>query len=81
MVFIKFVIKVIDTGYGISKDGIKNLFKDFSCLHEHKNENKGGVGLGLSICKKIIQNMGGKIQVNSEIDKGTTFRIDLTALC
>ena len=57
------------------------LFKDFSSLQEHRTENQGGTGLGLSICKKIIQNMGGNVSVQSIINKGTTFRIELTTLC
>lgn len=44
------------------------------------NLNQGGTGLGLQICKKIIQKMGGKISIQSQIGVGTTFTIDLTSL-
>jgi len=46
---------VIDNGPGISEEGVKNLFYNFSKLTENENLNKGGTGLGLSICKKIIE--------------------------
>ena len=49
--FNRFSIKIIDTGEGISEEGIKNLFVDFGNLQEHQNMNVRGTGLGLSICK------------------------------
>ena len=65
MILLKYQIKIIDSGYGISKEGIKELFQDFIKLKEHSNINQGGTGLGLQICKKIIQKMGGKISISS----------------
>jgi len=44
-------IKIIDSGIGISEEGIKKLFLNFGKLQENQNRNKGGTGLGLSICK------------------------------
>ena len=49
--FINFEINIIDTGAGISKEGIKKLFVDFGKLSENSGQNKSGTGLGLSICK------------------------------
>jgi signal transduction histidine kinase len=49
--FISFEIHIIDTGNGISKEGLKKLFVNFSKLAENSSENEGGTGLGLSICK------------------------------
>jgi len=43
--------------------------------------NHRGTGLGLSICKKIINRIGGKVSVKSKKKEGTTFKIDITALC
>ena len=44
-------ISVIDTGIGISKEGLKKLFIDFGKLDESQTRNRQGTGLGLSICK------------------------------
>ena len=63
--YIEFEIKVIDRGLGISEDGLKSLFMNFQSLKEHKSMNQNGVGLGISICKQLIQKMGGKVTVQS----------------
>jgi signal transduction histidine kinase len=54
---------VIDTGIGISPNGLKKLFIDFSKLDENSKRNSQGTGLGLSICKNIIEKMGGSVNV------------------
>jgi Signal transduction histidine kinase len=56
--------------------------KDYSSLlksdaHTERNESKGGLGLGLSICKQLIKMMGGKIWAVSEPEKGSTFHFVL----
>ena len=65
--FINFELNIIDTGVGISKEGIDKLFVNFGKLSENSNQNKGGTGLGLSICKSIIEQMGGEVTCTSEI--------------
>jgi signal transduction histidine kinase len=64
-------MSIIDTGIGISKEGIDSLFIDFGKLQENSSRNKGGTGLGLSICKKIIEQMGGSVEVKSELGVGS----------
>ena len=49
--FIAIEINIIDTGLGISEEGLKHLFMNFGKLSENQEQNKGGTGLGLSICK------------------------------
>ena len=49
--YISLRLSVVDTGIGMSEEGVKNLFVDFGRLAENENRNKGGTGLGLSICK------------------------------
>ena len=49
--FINFEINILDTGIGISKEGIEKLFVNFGKLSENSSQNKSGTGLGLSICK------------------------------
>lgn len=68
-------IKFTDTGVGIPKENLKKLFTPFFTTKE-----KGkGVGLGLAVCYGIIQRHKGKIEVESEVGKGTTFTIKLSA--
>ena len=50
---------------------------DFKKLETTKGQNKNGLGLGLSICKAIVEQLGGSITVHSEVGKGTVFRINL----
>lgn len=71
----KFIIKVIDNGIGISKDDLPHLFELFYQTNKHKN--KEGNGIGLTITKQLVEVSGGKIDVESELGKGTTFTIKL----
>ena len=68
---------VKDNGIGISKETQEDLFKKFyQVMRGHRREHEG-VGLGLSICKGIITKLGGKIWVESEPDKGSTFYFEI----
>jgi PAS domain S-box-containing protein len=69
-VVLKGIVK--DTGQGIAKESLKMLFRPFSQVHSVRS-NKQGTGLGLVICKEFINLMGGDINVDSEIGKGSTF--------
>jgi PAS domain S-box-containing protein len=66
-----FVLNVEDNGLGISTHHIHKIFTMFKRLHDHVE----GTGVGLYIVKRIVENAGGKIQVESELGKGTTFKI------
>lgn len=74
-------ISVVDTGIGISKEGLKKLFIDFGKLEENQTRNRQGTGLGLSICKQIIEQMGGSVEVKSELGQGTEFNINIKTKC
>ncbi|MBT4792040.1 MAG: response regulator, partial [Halobacteriovoraceae bacterium] len=67
------VIKVIDSGIGISAKNKEKLFKDFSQADSSTTRKFGGTGLGLSICRKLAQMMGGDVFVESEEGSGSTF--------
>eukprot|EP00808_Paulinella_micropora_P004539 g43597.t1 len=64
---------VIDTGVGISPSYQKNLFVAYSQEKASQQKTTGGTGLGLVICKEIVSQMGGKIHVDSDVGKGSTF--------
>ncbi len=67
-------IAIQDTGIGINKQDIKNIFKPFFTTREK------GIGLGLSICQRIIKKHGGHLEVKSYPGQGTTFHIRLGVL-
>jgi signal transduction histidine kinase len=71
-------LEVSDTGIGISHHHLSNIFDPFMQVHKTSSENsRGGIGLGLSIVKKHVDQMIGTITVESELGKGTTFKIIL----
>ncbi|MBU1112370.1 MAG: GAF domain-containing sensor histidine kinase [Candidatus Omnitrophica bacterium] len=70
-------IKIADTGIGIPGEDLSRLFNRFSRLESSLKEGVKGTGLGLSIVKDIVEMHGGKIEVESKVDEGTTFSISL----
>jgi signal transduction histidine kinase/DNA-binding response OmpR family regulator len=70
---IKLRFEVVDTGIGIPQDRLDRLFKPFSQVDDSSARVYGGTGLGLAISKKLIELMGGEIQVSSKDGEGTTF--------
>jgi len=73
------LISVKDTGKGIAEDKLQNLFQAFDQLNVSIYHEYGGSGLGLVISKKLVELMGGKMWVESEVGKGTTFYFTITA--
>lgn len=71
------LISVTDTGSGITEEDQKLLFKKFSQVGQGYSKQVGGTGLGLYICKKIIEGMKGSIWLESTIGKGSTFYFTL----
>ncbi|MGE5375085.1 MAG: GAF domain-containing protein, partial [Bacteroidota bacterium] len=67
------LVKVIDSGPGISLEDQEKLFKAFSQVDGSATRKSGGSGLGLSICANLVQLHGGRISVNSEVGKGSSF--------
>lgn len=66
-------IDVKDSGMGIRKKDMENLFQNFTRLEEHKNRNIQGTGLGLSLTKRLVNMMHGKVLVESQYGEGSTF--------
>lgn len=75
---IKLTFWVKDTGIGIPPHLLPKLFKPFSQADASTARKYGGSGLGLSICKSLIESMGGSIQLSSDENSGTTVSFNLT---
>ena len=69
---------VKDTGVGIPPDQLQSIFESFTQVDGTSTRRFGGTGLGLSITKNLVEIMGGKMGVESELGKGSTFWFDLT---
>lgn len=70
-----FIVK--DTGIGIDKADKDKLFQSFSQVDASISRKFGGTGLGLNICKQLVELMGGKIEAEGERNKGTTFSFSI----
>lgn len=71
-------IIVEDTGIGIGQEFLPMLFEPFSQEHRRESAQTAGTGLGLSIVKRIVELAGGTIQVQSKINAGTRFTVDIS---
>lgn len=71
----KIYIEVQDTGVGMKSKDLGNLFKLFGQAKDRNNLNKNGTGLGLHICKQIVEGLGGKIKAESSLGVGTRFKM------
>lgn len=70
--------EIIDTGIGIPEEKIESVFDSFSQGSIEINRKYGGTGLGLTIVKKLIDLLGGKIELESKVGKGSSFKFDLS---
>ena len=74
---INLVFEVEDTGIGISTDAQQKIFDPFEQTKGQKTVSFGGTGLGLTISQRLVEIMGGEISVESEVGRGSTFRVTL----
>ncbi|WP_336332608.1 hybrid sensor histidine kinase/response regulator [Pseudomonas putida] len=70
-------VEVEDTGIGMARDQVRQVFRAFSQADETITRRYGGTGLGLTLCMRLTQAMGGGLKVRSELGKGSVFRFSL----
>jgi PAS domain S-box-containing protein len=71
------VVKVADSGVGIARDDLGRLFREFEQLPQAGGVRPEGTGLGLALTKRLVELHGGKVEVESELGKGSTFSVYL----
>ena len=77
---IDLAISIRDTGIGISKNNLQDIFDRFGSLAKEPTEDRGGIGVGLIISKMLADKIGGNIQVASKINEGSVFTLWLPGL-
>jgi signal transduction histidine kinase len=75
------LIRVTDTGIGMASEDLVRIFDEYGQLGNPERDSNKGWGLGLPICTRLAAAMGGKIEVESEPGRGTTFIVQLPASC
>jgi two-component system phosphate regulon sensor histidine kinase PhoR len=68
-------ISVIDTGLGIAREHLPRLTERFYRVDGSRSRDTGGTGLGLAIVKHVVQRHGGELAIESELGRGSVFRI------
>lgn len=76
----KVIISIKDTGIGIAREDIPHLFQKFYRIDSSDTREIGGTGLGLYLCRRLVESMNGRIWVESEQGKGSMFFVELNRL-
>ena len=71
------MFEVRDTGIGISKEGLKRLFRNFSQAERDTSSKFGGTGLGLALTRRFCESMGGSVEVESQVGIGSSFKLEI----
>jgi signal transduction histidine kinase/ActR/RegA family two-component response regulator len=69
---------IVDTGIGMMPDQVERIFQPFTQADASMTRRYGGTGLGLAISKRLVDRLGGRLSVESEIGKGSTFRLAIS---
>jgi signal transduction histidine kinase len=73
----KLWIAVVDTGVGIAREDLPHVFERFWRADRSRDRSSGGTGIGLAICRRLVELQGGDIEVESVVGLGSTFRFSL----
>jgi len=73
------VIEVVDNGIGVPDDALERIFERFYRVDKGRARRQGGTGLGLAIVKHVARHHGGRVEVESRLGEGSTFRVRLPA--
>jgi len=73
-------IHVIDTGVGIAPEHCERLFEEFFQVHNHERDRQKGFGLGLAISRRLVHQLGGELQVQSSLGRGSRFIVVLSGV-
>jgi two-component system, OmpR family, phosphate regulon sensor histidine kinase PhoR len=73
------LLEVLDDGPGMGAEHLPRLFERFYRVDAGRSRERGGTGLGLAIVKHLVESMGGTVEVDSEVGRGTTFRVEWPA--
>ena len=71
------MFEIRDTGIGISREGMRRLFQNFSQAERDTSSKFGGTGLGLALTRRFCDSMGGSIEVESQIGVGSSFQLEI----
>lgn len=74
---VELMFTITDTGVGIPKDDLENIFAMYYQVDHPDHQSATGTGIGLAICKQMVDKMNGQIEVHSEVGKGTCFEVIL----
>ena len=74
------MFRVVDDGLGVPADEQHRIFEKFYRLDPNMTQGIGGTGLGLYICSELVERMGGRIWLESEEGKGSTFYFELPSI-
>jgi signal transduction histidine kinase len=74
-------IQVSDTGVGIAPEHLTRIFDEFAWVGNAARNRHEGWGLGLAICRRLIEALGGQITVESALNRGSIFTISLPSSC
>lgn len=73
------IIEIVDEGKGISEEHLRHITEPFYRADKARSRAEGGVGLGLALCKQIMDMHGGKLEITSKLNEGTTAKLIFTS--